>query len=69
MATLAVTYAVMSGAFAVLCAPIMVAAARRTEAIWAVVLLTALGLGTGGVGWLAAWFAVFMLPRQPRAPR
>ena len=69
MATLAVTYAVISGAFAMLCAPIMVAAARRCEAIWAVVLLTALGLGTGGVGWLVAWAVVFMLPRQPRAPR
>ena len=48
----------------------VIAAVRGAENIGLVVLLSVLGLGTGGVTWAAAFIVAFTLPRsRPRPPR
>jgi hypothetical protein len=44
--------------------PVFIAVIRGAERIGVVVLLTFLGLGTGGVMWIAALGAAFILPRR-----
>jgi hypothetical protein len=59
---------IVAGAIVLFFLPVIVAAARRTENMGLVVLLTVLGVGAG-ITWFAAWYAVFALPPRPAAPR
>jgi len=59
--------AVIAGAILLFWLPVIVAAIRRTDPLWPVVLLV-LGTGAGGVTWFAAWWAVFSFPRRAPAP-
>jgi hypothetical protein len=55
--------AAVAAALALFCSPVIFAAARRTERIGLVVLLTVLGLA-GGVTWVVAWGVALTLPRR-----
>lgn len=55
--------AVIPVAFALFWAPVIVAAARGTQQMGLVVLLTLLTLAVG-VTWFAAWVAVIILPTR-----